>query len=181
MTNRWKINDIDIWESFGVYIFRGNYNELLTPPTPRKRLEHEYADRDGVAVDTTSPLTFEARRFNMKVGLRGNSPADFWNKYTAFFALLAQAGSFTLYIADLARSFTLLYEGVARAEKLTPINTQTGVVYATFEIKLFEPVQETTPALNPDLLMVVDGVVTVVNNPSDVFTETDNKLYLNID
>ena len=181
MNNLWKINDIDLYSTFGAYIFKGNYNELLAPPMPRKRLEHEYIDRDGFSVDTITPLTYEAKRFNLKIGIKGSSAADFWSNYNALFSELSQAGNFDLYIADLDKHFTLLYEGVAKTEKLTPIETRTGQVCATFEIKCLEPLQDTHFTSNADLVLVVNGVVSIINNPSTVFTITDDKLYLNLD
>jgi hypothetical protein len=180
MEGKWLINGIDIWLTYGAYIFKGNYNDLLAPPMPRKRLEHEYTDADGVSVDTTTPLTYEARRFNIKVGLKATSAADFWTKYNAFFALISQAGSFSLYIADLDKTYTLLYEGVAKAEKLTPIANAAGQVVATFEVKLLEPVQATNGAAVPDLIIIENGVVTMVDNSADVFEIIDGKVYLNI-
>ena len=185
MTGRWKINNTDIYAECGVYIFKSNYNELLAPPMPRRRLEHEYIDLDGTSVDTLTPLTYEARRFTIKVGLIADSAAEFWYKYNLFFGLISQAGSFALYIADLEQTYTLLYEGVAKAEKLTPIHSAAGKVVATFDIKLFEPVQTTLPGTGTgsgaDLLIINNGVITVVNNVSDAFIISDNKLYLNID
>lgn len=178
MTNLWFINGIDIWLTFGAYIFKGNYNDLLAPPTPRKRLEHEYTDADGVSVDTTTPLTYEARRFTIKVGMKAASATDFWLRYNAFFQLISQAGSFNLTIAELDKTFTLLYEGVAKAEKLTPIQTASGQVVATFEVKLLEPVQATTPVVYPDVIVVNNGTVTLVEGVSSAFEIINNKVYL---
>jgi hypothetical protein len=180
MTNLWLINGIDLYAAYGVYILKSNYNDLLAPPTPRKRLEHEYTDQSGTAVDTTTPLTYEARRFTIKVGMKATSAADFWTKYNAFFALISQAGSFDLTITDLDKTFTLLYEGVAAAEKLTPINTGSGGVGATFSIKMFEPVQATLPVVYPDVIVVNNGVITLVDGLTDAFEIVDGKVYLNI-
>lgn len=180
MTNLWLINGIDIWLTYGVYILKSNYNDLLTPANPRKRLEHEYTDMDGISVDTISALTYEARRFNIKIGMRATSNTEFWSRYNTFFALLSQAGSFDLYISDLDKTYTLIYEGVARTEKLTPIATANGQVVATFEIKLLEPLQATNTATIPDLIVINDGVVEMVNNSTEVFEIIDGKVYLNI-
>jgi hypothetical protein len=180
MNGLWFINGIDIWLTYGAYIFKGNYNDLLAPPMPRKRLEHEYIDQSGVEVDTTSALTYEPRRFTIKVGIKATSAADFWTKYNAFFALISQAGSFDLTITDLEKTYTLLYEGVAKAEKLTPIKNAAGNVVATFEVKLLEPVQETIAITNPDVIVVYNGAMYLANGVSDAFQIIDGKLYLNV-
>ena len=138
MTNLWKINGVDIYSTYGAAILRGSYVDLLTPPTPKKRLEHDYIDQNGVAVDTTSTLTYEAKRFNIKIALKASSATEFWSRYNALFAVLAVPGTFTLWIADLNKTYTLLYEGCSKVEKLTRITGST-FVYATFELKLLQP------------------------------------------
>jgi hypothetical protein len=143
MTNLWIIYDNDRnnvydFDAYGAYILKGSYAELLAPPMPRKRLEHEYLDQSGITVDTLSPLTFEPRRFTIKIAIKANSDTQFWQRYNGFFAIIAIPGPFILEIADLNKSYHLLYEGCSKVEKLTRITGSTAV-YATFEIKLLQP------------------------------------------
>jgi len=180
MNGLWNINGIDLYETFGAYILKGSYNDLLSPPMPRKRLEHEYIDQDGVAVDTTSQLTYEARRFSIKVALKGNSAAQFWSRYNALFEVLSQPTSFTLYVADLDKTFTLLYEGTAKAEKLTPIATASQV-YAVFDVKVMEPLTETIASSRPELIVSSALGTYVYVTGETPFSIVNNKLYLKLD
>lgn len=138
MTNLWKINGIDIFAIYGAAILKGSYAELLAPPTPKKRLEHDYADQNGVVIDTISALTYEAKRFSIKLALKGSSATEFWNRYNALFAVLAVPGAFTLWIADLNKTYTLIYEGCSKVDKLTRI-AGAPYVFAIFELKLLQP------------------------------------------
>jgi len=179
MNGLWTINGIDLYDAFGAYILKGSYNDLLSPPMPRKRLEHEYIDQDGVAVDTTSPLTYEARRFTLRVALKGISSTQFWSRYNAFFGLVSTPGSFLLYVADLGKTFTLLYEGTAKAEKLTPIATASQV-YAVFEVKVLEPLTATIAAPAPNTIVSTEAGTYVYTAGQTPFEFIDNELFLNI-
>ena len=181
MTGLWTINGLDLYDIFGAAILKGSYNDLLAPPMPRKRLEYEYVDQDGVAVDTTSPLTYQAKRFTLKLALKGSNHTQFWSRYDALFAVLSQPTSFTLYVADLDKTFTLLYEGAAKTEKLTPINSRAGNVFATFEINVLEPLTETIASGSPELIVSTDAGTYVYVTGTSPFEIIDDKLYLNLD
>jgi hypothetical protein len=51
---------------------------------------------------------------------------------------LAIPGTFTLQITDLNKTFTLLYEGTSKVDKLTKIAGAT-TVFAVFEINFLQP------------------------------------------
>jgi hypothetical protein len=138
MTGKWYLNGSDLYTTYGAAIKKGSYNELLLPPTPRKRLEYEYIDQNGISVDTTSALTYAARRFKMLFMLKASSDTQFWIRYNALFAALAIPGTFTLQITDLNKTFTLLYEGTSKVDKLTKIAGAT-TVFAVFEINFLQP------------------------------------------
>jgi hypothetical protein len=104
---------------------------------PRKRLEHEYSDANGASVDTQTALTYEPRRFTLKVVITAASFAQFWTRYNAFKAAIDKPASFPLYIADLGITVNLLYEGmkcVAKTRKLRSAN-----IAAAYDISVFEP------------------------------------------
>lgn len=179
MTGLWTINGVDLYDTFGAAILKGSYNDLLAPPTPRKRMEHEYVDQDGVAVDTTSALTWEARRFSLKLAMKAISPEQFWSRYNALFGILGVPGSFSLYVKDLGKTFTLLYEGAPKADKLTPI-ASAAYVSAVFEIKVLEPLTATIAGIVPTILVSTGGGINVYFTGQTPFELIGNELFLNI-
>jgi hypothetical protein len=139
MTGKWYLNGSDLYTTYGAAIMKGSYNDLLLPPTPRKRLEYEFLDQNGLTVDTTSPLKYQAKRFKMQFALKASSDTQFWTRYNALFTALAISGTVTLQIVDLNKTFTLLYEGTSKVDKLTKIAGAT-MVFAAFEINFLQPI-----------------------------------------
>lgn len=137
MTGLWKINNKDIFAAWGVGITRGSYADILSRPTPKKRLEHDYKDADGLEVDTTSPLAYEANRFKIKVVITGKTFTSFWANYNAFFAEIDKPETFSLYIKDLGVTVTLLYEGATQKGRIGTLRS--GKKAIAFEVSVFEP------------------------------------------
>lgn len=137
MTTLWKINNIDLYSTYGVAIKQGSYLELMSPPTPRKRLEHNYIDSNGAQVDTSSPLTYEARRFSLKIIIVASSYVQFWNRYNAFVTAIATPATFALYVKDIGITCNLLYEGLKCISKSRSLRS--GRVVAEYELSVFEP------------------------------------------
>lgn len=181
MTGKWTLNGLDLYDVYGAAILKGSYNDMLTPPVPRKRLEHEYIDQDGVSVDTTSALTYQPKRYPIIMAIKADSYTQFWERYNALFGQLSQATSFTLWVQDLGRTFTLLFEGVSKVEKLTPINSGTGKVFAKFEINVLDPMTETNPTTAPELIVITDGDLKFYTQTEDAvsFNPATGKITIN--
>lgn len=137
MTNRWKINTVDIYTAYGAAIKQGSYLYIMRPPVPRKRLEHDYIDANGTQVDTASALTYEPRRYSIKLLITGSNYTNYWVNYNALLAVLAVPGIFTLYIKDIGITVNLLYEGMKCASK--PRSLRSGRIAVEFEMSVFEP------------------------------------------
>lgn len=137
MAARWKINNNDTQLTYGMAVKAGSYLDIMSPPVPRKRLEHEFTDANGAQVDTTSALTYEARRYTLRVIIAASSFADFWARYNALLTAIAKPGTFSLYVADLGITVNLLYEGMKCAGK--PGSLRSGKVVAEYELSVFEP------------------------------------------
>lgn len=137
MTNRWKINSVDTYVAYGMAVKAGSYLDIMSPPVPRKRLEHEFTDANGAQVDTTSALTYEPRRYTLKILITGANYTGFWANYNALLTAIAKPGTFSLYVADLGITVNLLYEGMKCASK--PGSLRSGKVVAEYELSVFEP------------------------------------------
>lgn len=136
MTGLWKINNKDLYTVFGGFILRGCYSDIMSPATPRPRLEHDQIDANGVQVDTVSPLYYQEKKYSIDVLLVGASAADFWAKYNAFFAEIATPAAFSLYVADLGVTVQLLYEGATCVKK--PRSLRSGRVAVSYKISVKE-------------------------------------------
>lgn len=137
MNGLWKINGKDTFATWGVALTRGSYASILSRPTPKKRLEHDYTDADGVEVDTTTPLTYDFSRYKIKVVIIGKTFANFWANYNAFFTEIDKAQSFTLFIHDLGVTVNLLYEGATQKGSIGTLRS--GKKAIAFELSVFEP------------------------------------------
>ncbi len=138
MNGRWIIDDTDIYQEMGALILKGNYLEIMSPPEPKKRLEYNYEDKSGISVDTTSPLTYREKRFKLSVAIIASSYSEFWNRYTAFIALIDKPGLFSFYILDLGITVNLLYESAKCISKSRSLKNG-GSVVAVYEISVLEP------------------------------------------
>ena len=137
MTNRWKINGTDIFAAFGAAVKSGSYLDIISPPTPRKRLEYDYIDQNGAKVDTTAALTYEPRRYSLKMAIIAGSYTDFWAKYNSLIGAMATPGTFTFYVSDIGVTCNLLYEGAKCTAKSRTFRS--GKIAVELEISVFEP------------------------------------------
>ena len=136
MTGKWFLNNQDLYATYGVMIAKGSYNEMMSPPKPRRRMEYEYTDENGLRVDTQSPLTYEPYRYKIKIVIVANSFTDFWTRYNAFFSALAVPGIFALKIADLGITVNLCYEEAKNVDKL--VRLKSGKVASAYELSVLE-------------------------------------------
>lgn len=136
MTGNWYLNGSDLYSTYGVALLKGSYLTIMSPPKPRKRLEHDYVDANGSQVDTTSPLSYEPHRYTISVVITASSYVQFWARYNAFIAAMATPGTFALYIKNLGITVNLLYEGMRCTFK--PRSLRSGRVSAVYEISVFE-------------------------------------------
>jgi len=136
MNGKWVIGDTDLYADLGVLIFKGSYEEVLTPPAPKKRLEHDYQDKNGVDVDTSSALNYEAKRFKLNVAITAATSSQFWSRYNALLALINKPDTFSLYISDLGVKINLLYEGAKCISKSRSLKS--GPVVVAYELSVLE-------------------------------------------
>lgn len=136
MTPKWYLNGFDLYSTYGVAILKGSYLNIMSPPKPRKRIEHDYIDANGSQVDTISPLSYEPYRYTLNVLVIAGSYVQFWTRYNAFIAAMATPGTFALYLKDLGITVSLLYEGMRCTSK--PRSLRSGRIAATFELSVFE-------------------------------------------
>ena len=137
MNGNWYLNGADLYATYGVAITKGSYNDIMSPPTPRKRMEYEYTDENGIRVDKSTALVFEPKRYTIKVVIVASGYSQFWSRYNAFFNAIAIPGTVTLSVVSLGVSVKLLYEGARNVDKM--VKLKNGRVASAFELSVLEP------------------------------------------
>lgn len=136
MKSAYKINDIDLYTSFGWVAGRDRLtsNSFLKPNEDAPVFSHDFGDAYGVEWDLSAPLVLKPRVFILDGSISGNSIADFWNKYNGFISLI-RTGLLTIYVKELNQYFSAVRKSYTKAERLTPIrNGQKIVAYFTVEL-----------------------------------------------
>ncbi len=136
MTTYWYLNGASLWSTYGTAIARGSYLDIMSPPVPRKRLEHDFTDANGAKVDIISPLKYEPYRYKIKVTITGANFSAFWANFNALLTAIRTPGTFTLQITDIGITVNLLYEGMHCTQKSRSLKS--GRVAADYEISVFE-------------------------------------------
>ncbi len=136
MNGKWVIDDTDLYAELGVLLLKGSYDEIMSPPSPKKRTEYDYPDKNGLDVDKTSTVVYEAKRFKISVAITASTSGEFWSRYNRFFALINKPGEFALYVADLGVKVNLVYEGAKCNSKTRSL--QAGLAVVSYEISLLE-------------------------------------------
>lgn len=137
MNGKWIIGETDLYADLGVLLLKGSYDEIMSPPSPKKRTEYDYPDKNGLDVDKASAVVYEAKRFKISVAITATTSAQFWARYNLLLALLDKPGEFSLYLSDLGVKINLLYEGAKNTFKSRSLKA--GLVVVIYEISLLEP------------------------------------------
>lgn len=142
MNGKWIIEGTDIYATMGCLLVKGGYLDLLSPPVPKRRLEHDYPDKNGVDVDTGEgeedpELYYEAKRFKIHVLVTASTLSQFWSRFYSLLSLIDKTGHFTLYVHELGVSFKLLYEGARCVSKSRSLRS--GSIAVLYEISVLEP------------------------------------------
>jgi hypothetical protein len=112
MNGLWTLNGGDLYATYGCMLLKGAYKDILSAPAVKKRAEYNYLDKNGLDVDTSSALKFEAKRFKIPIAFVANSTEDFWNNYNALLAEISVPDEFSLYVQELGVTLNLLFEGM---------------------------------------------------------------------
>jgi hypothetical protein len=137
MTGELTIDTIDIWTTYGAFLLKGGYNELMRPSKRKASLSNSWPEQDGIEVDLSAPK-FEDKDVDLSFILSASSEAEWWTRYNAFFALLKGAGTRSMYVKELNKTILLYYKEAPSYEQLTKIKG-TSTVAARFTIKFCVP------------------------------------------
>ena len=136
MKGLWLIDNVDMYQHAGAMILKDSYLHIMSPPAPKKRLEHDYADKNGVTVDSSSELKYEPKRFKMMIAISGDSSSQFWSRYEAFFQLIDKPQAISMYLVNLGVTIYLHYEGAQCVHKSRSFKEASAM--AVYEVSFLE-------------------------------------------
>lgn len=158
--NKYLIDGIDIWNTFGIGIEKGS-DDFLKIPARKESTTHDWADENGIDVDLTRTF-FKHREGQLKMFMLLKEEfmtipeieATFWSVYNGFINLLSKPGTRRLEIIELSRQFFVYYKDNNVYERFTRIKG-TNVIATKFTIT----VVETRPSINntPTYIITENG------------------------
>lgn len=124
------INDKDLWTTWGARLEKGAFEALLTPASPKARVENKSRLTDGTQVIVGS-VKVEERDLSLVVTLRAATEEEYLQRYASFVNEL-QAGWIRLRIPKLHTEYNLLFEVCTKFGNY-------GLKAGKFSLKLREP------------------------------------------
>lgn len=170
-TGLWSLNGKDLYDTYGLAITSGNGQFLLFPER-KESLKYDWAERNGVDIDLTTPR-FKAKDVKLKCVFVASSEAEYWQNRNAFFNDLANTpGWKTWHIADHDRDYSVYYKQSSQPRLLSKRLKNTGQIAYAFELQLVvneELVENETVSNAPVYLRDADGNLISLLTPGDTY------------
>ena len=137
LTNKYKLNNVDMYTAYGFFGKDGASNPLLTPRKRKPIYSNNWAERNGAEWDLDAPVKYEDRQFDLNGYIVATSESDFHTKFNALKAVFANTGYNTLKCNELGSAydvkvFLLSAKEVNRYTRLK--NTNKIIVEITLEL-----------------------------------------------
>lgn len=128
----------DLFLVYGIIIEAGS-DDLLKFPDRKDSISHDWMDENGIDIDL-SRVFFEPREISLQCAILANNGTDFWNKYGAFLAMLAQPDLRRLEVTELSSSYYVFYKQCTSFTRFTriKIGSNAGKVASKFTLTLVE-------------------------------------------
>lgn len=126
-----KINNLDVYTTYGILFRKGTYAELLKAPKRKKGYEYDWGDSNGIETDPNEVPVFERKSYNLPIYLEADNETKFYQKYNAFIQFLYSAKEFNLDFIAMGRRFKVRYSDMSSFNKLTTIkgNNKVGCYF----------------------------------------------------
>jgi len=134
--NYFKIDGLDFWDEYGVFV-EGGTDDFLVFPERKESIIHDWNDEDGIDIDTSTPY-FKEREFTLKCALIADNEADFWAKYEAFINKWMEPGARQLEVVELSKEFFVIYQKCTQFTRFTRLKTANRIA-CKFTIQIMEP------------------------------------------
>lgn len=124
-SGRYYLDSVDLWNAYGLVVSSG-VDEFLKIPERKDSITHDWMDRDGIDVDTTSNF-FKEKDITLSVAIIGANEADFWDKYDKLLNHLKRPGTRRIEVTELKRYFFVFYKNCSSFTTLTRITSESKV------------------------------------------------------
>lgn len=109
-------------------------------PKVKERTKHSWPDESGVAVDTSTDITYEAVTFSLKCRIKDSSYKDAVKRFNGLVALLSGDGYHLLGSITRGKLYPVVLDEVTGYKQLTA--TSANPVWIEFTLKLLCPLPE---------------------------------------
>lgn len=160
MTGQYYIDEIDLWEDWGLFPPRdkGFYTSLLKAPARKYLLTKDWADQNGTQ-RAFSKVDYDNREMELPFILFATSREDLLAQYKSLQTYLYAHPSITLICTELNRQFVLNYKSMPSFNKLTPFYDD-GNIAVELSISFVDE--------QPLVFLDKDGVVMPMPFPADI-------------
>jgi len=135
MTGFAKINNVDVYTTYGISFRPGTYAELLKLPKKKKGYEYNWGDENGIETDPDENPVFERQTYNLPIFIEAANGVAFYQKYNALKQFLITAKEFNLDFLEMGRRFKVRYSDMTSFENLTTIKGNNTVgCYFTIQL-----------------------------------------------
>lgn len=148
--NRFFIDGMDFWGTFGVVV-EGGSDGFLRYPSRKDSITRDWSDANGIDVDL-SRVFVTSRNISLDCGIIADDEADFWAKYNAFLNQWLKPGLHRIQVAEYGlRSFYCHYSDTSNFSRVTRIQG-TDKVGCKFTLNIVE----TEPQLDNNDTFIID-------------------------
>lgn len=79
-----KINGMDSYKTWGVFLANGNISSLMAPPQVKEYVSNVSNIEDGTRVITSEPPKLSERNVRLELWMKASSWEDYLGKYSSF-------------------------------------------------------------------------------------------------
>lgn len=136
MTGKYKIDGLDMFDTYGVVVSDGS-DDFLAFPNSKEVYFHDFKDENGKQY-WLGQRFFEDKTAILSITLLADTEESFKTKRDALWARLSASGERTIYINELDMSFQCFYKSTKSTERLTRIKVGQVAVKMQLEFQVID-------------------------------------------
>lgn len=176
LKGRLFIDDIDIYNEFGVYVVKDGWNELIAYPPLKSVTSNDWQEQDGIEVDLSEPI-LNTKEVQIKFAYEGIQSSFFF-----FLDMLSDGAYHTFNIASIKRQYKLRLVSAPSYKEIEFLGTATLKFADDFPLPDYEYIapKSSIPTVEDYLLdevpftnygaRILKGTLDEIKKPSTVKT-----------